>query len=228
MPDEFHQGPPSGGPPAGYPPRHGAGPQQPYYSHGGSGYYGPPAVIVNLPPKRRAVWPWVLVVLFVLPFAGCAGLVVLGAGVSFLGNESESSTSEVRVAPSSPRASSPSPSARASPPTALETPSLTAQETPSSGVPVPPDTRFITYTVTGTKAPLDRISVTYTDASGRQRTQENVYIPWSLTVSPTGSDGVGSVRATSLLGLSQLNCSISTNSGEILSQSEDDSADTSC
>ena len=73
--------------------------------------------------------------------------------------------------------------------------------------------RFITYTVTGTKAPLDRISVTYTDASGRQRTQQNVYIPWSLTVTPISMSEFGSVQASSLLRLSKLNCSITTSDG---------------
>ena len=77
--------------------------------------------------------------------------------------------------------------------------------------------RGITYSVTGTKAPLDRISVTYTDASGRRRTQHNVYIPWSMTVTPISKSDVGSVQASSLLRLSRLNCSITTSDGTVLS-----------
>ena len=50
--------------------------------------------------------------------------------------------------------------------------------------PAPAAPRPITYSVTGTKAPLDRISITYTDASGMRRLRPNVYIPWSLTVTP--------------------------------------------
>ena len=78
---------------------------------------------------------------------------------------------------------------------------------PPATTTAPAGPRFITYTVTGTKAPLDRISVTYTDASGRQRTQQNVYIPWSLTVTPISMSEFGSVQASSLLRLSKLNCS---------------------
>ncbi len=90
----------------------------------------------------------------------------------------------------------------------------------------PAGPRFITYTVTGTKAPLDRISVTYTDASGRQRTQQNVYIPWSLTVTPISMSEYGSVQASSLLRLSKLNCSITTSDGQtIASQTQQRLAD---
>jgi serine/threonine protein kinase len=97
-------------------------------------------------------------------------------------------------------------------------------------VPPPPDggARFITYSVTGTKAPLDRISVTYTDASGRQRTQQNVFIPWSLTVTPTSMSGFGSVQATSLLRLSKLNCTITTSDGQTIASQQNNDFQTNC
>jgi hypothetical protein len=88
--------------------------------------------------------------------------------------------------------------------------------------------RFITYSVTGTKAPLDRISVTYTDASGRQRTQQNVYIPWSLTVTPISMSEYGSVQASSLLRLSKLNCSITTSDGQTIAAQNNNDWQTSC
>jgi type IV secretory pathway VirB10-like protein len=88
--------------------------------------------------------------------------------------------------------------------------------------------RFITYTVTGTKAPLDRISVTYTDASGRQRTQQNVYIPWSLTVTPISMSEFGSVQASSLLRLSKLNCQITTSDGQTIASQQNNDWQTSC
>jgi hypothetical protein len=77
--------------------------------------------------------------------------------------------------------------------------------------PPPPTTtpagpRQVTYSVTGTKAPGDIISVTYVDASGRSRTQHNVYIPWSMTVTPISQSDVGSVQASSLFRVSRLNC----------------------
>lgn len=86
----------------------------------------------------------------------------------------------------------------------------------------------MTYSVTGTKAPGDIISVTYIDASGRQRTQRNVYIPWSLTVTPISQSEVGSVQASSLFLVSRLNCSITTSDGTVLSSNTSNSAQTSC
>lgn len=92
----------------------------------------------------------------------------------------------------------------------------------------PAGPRFITYSVTGTKAPLDRISVTYTDASGRQRTQQNVYIPWSLTVTPISMSEFGSVQASSLLRLSKLNCQITTSDGQTIASQQNNDWQTSC
>ncbi|TFV60575.1 hypothetical protein E4P42_03520 [Mycobacterium sp. PS03-16] len=100
--------------------------------------------------------------------------------------------------------------------------------------PAPPTTttpagpRQVTYSVTGTKAPGDIITVTYTDANGRSRTQRNVYIPWSLTVTPISQSEVGSVQASSLFLVSRLNCSITTNDGTVLSSNTGNSAQTSC
>ncbi|WP_137148253.1 MmpS family transport accessory protein [Mycolicibacterium sp. CR10] len=98
--------------------------------------------------------------------------------------------------------------------------------------PPPPTTRAaprqVTYSVTGTKAPGDIITVTYIDASGRSRTQRNVYIPWSLTVTPISQSEVGSVQASSLFLVSRLNCSITTSDGTVLSSNANNAAQTSC
>lgn len=114
-----------------------------------------------------------------------------------------------------------------------------AQEAPpppaDTSTPAPPPTtttrsgpRQVTYSVTGTKAPGDIITVTYVDASGRSRTQRNVYIPWSLTVTPISQSEVGSVQASSLFLVSRLNCSITTSDGQVLSSNTGNSAQTSC
>jgi hypothetical protein len=107
------------------------------------------------------------------------------------------------------------------------------EQPPSSAAPPPPTTtragpRQVTYSVTGTKAPGDIITVTYIDASGRSRTQRNVYIPWSLTVTPISQSEVGSVQASSLFLVSRLNCSITTSDGTVLSSNTGNSAQTSC
>ncbi len=118
----------------------------------------------------------------------------------------------------------PPPPAEAPPP-----PPATSEAPP----PAPPTTtrsgpRQVTYSVTGTKAPGDIITVTYVDASGRSRTQRNVYIPWSLTVTPISQSEVGSVQASSLFLVSRLNCSITTSDGTVLSSNTNNAAQTSC
>lgn len=117
------------------------------------------------------------------------------------------------------------------PPAVTEAPPP-APATTTPPPPPPPTTpagpRQVTYSVTGTKAPGDIITVTYIDASGRSRTQRNVYIPWSLTVTPISNSEVGSVQASSLFLVSRLNCSITTSDGTVLSSNTNNAAQTSC
>ncbi len=130
----------------------------------------------------------------------------------------------VTVTEPPPPAPAPAPEPAPAPPPA---------ESSAPPAPPPPTTtqsgpRQVTYSVTGTKAPGDIITVTYTDASGRSRTQRNVYIPWSLTVTPISQSEVGSVQASSLFLVSRLNCSITTSDGTVLSSNTGNSAQTSC
>ena len=107
-------------------------------------------------------------------------------------------------------------------------PGTTAAPPPPPTTTTPLGPRQVTYSVTGTKAPGDIITVTYVDASGRSRTQRNVYIPWSLTVTPISQSEVGSVQASSLFLVSRLNCSITTSDGTVLSSNTNNAAQTSC
>ncbi|RUP03263.1 MAG: hypothetical protein EKK34_19630 [Mycobacterium sp.] len=131
-------------------------------------------------------------------------------------------TQTVTVTPPPPPP--PPPSTTAAPPPASST--TAAAPPPATTTPAGP--RQVTYSVTGTKAPGDIISVTYVDASGRRRTQHNVYIPWSMTVTPISQSDVGSVEASSLFRVSRLNCSIITSDGTVLSSNTNDSPQTSC
>jgi Mycobacterium membrane protein len=119
----------------------------------------------------------------------------------------------------------PPPAAEAPPP---PPPATTAAPPPPPTSTTPAGPRQVTYSVTGTKAPGDIITVTYIDASGRSRTQRNVYIPWSLTVTPISQSEVGSVQASSLFLVSRLNCSITTSDGTVLSSNTNNAAQTSC
>jgi eukaryotic-like serine/threonine-protein kinase len=107
---------------------------------------------------------------------------------------------------------------------------------PFAGTPAPPPPtetapggpKQYTYSVTGTKAPLDQITITYTDASGMRRTLSNVYIPWTITLTPVSASDVGSIEASSLLSLSKLNCSITTSDGTVLSANKSNQPQTNC
>ena len=120
----------------------------------------------------------------------------------------------------------PPPPAEAPPPPPPVTTEPPPPPPPTTTTPAGP--RQVTYSVTGTKAPGDVITVTYIDASGRSRTQRNVYIPWSLTVTPISQSEVGSVQASSLFLVSRLNCSITTSDGTVLSANTSNAAQTSC
>ena len=120
----------------------------------------------------------------------------------------------------------PPPATAEAPPPPPATTSAAPPPTPTTTAPAGP--RQVTYSVTGTKSPGDIITVTYVDASGRSRTQRNVYIPWSLTVTPISQSEVGSVQASSLFLVSRLNCSITTSDGTVLSSNTGNSAQTSC
>lgn len=133
-------------------------------------------------------------------------------------------TQTVTVTPEPPPP--PPPVAPEPPPPPPETTTPPPPPPPTTTTPAGP--RQVTYTVTGTKAPGDIITVTYVDASGRRRTQRNVYIPWSLTVTPISQSDVGSVQASSLFLVSRLNCSITTSDGTVLSSNQNNAAQTSC
>jgi Mycobacterium membrane protein len=135
------------------------------------------------------------------------------------------STETVTVTPEPSTTTPPPPvtTTQAPPPvtTTAAPPATTTTTTPAGP-------RQVTYSVTGTKAPGDIITVTYVDASGRQRTLRNVYIPWSFTVTPISQSDVGSLQAYSFFRVSRLNCSITTSDGQVLSSNNSDSAQTSC
>lgn len=140
------------------------------------------------------------------------------------------STSEVPPPPPPPTSEAPPPPP---PPTAAPAPEPPpAPATTTAAAPPPPTTpagpKQVTYSVTGTKAPFDQITITYTDASGLRRVQQNVYIPWTLTLTPISASEVGSVEASSLLRLSKLNCKITSSDGTVLSSNENNAPQTSC
>jgi hypothetical protein len=68
----------------------------------------------------------------------------------------------------------------------------------------------------------------YTDASAMRRTLSNVYIPWTITLTPVSASDVGSIEASSLLRLSKLNCKVTTSDGTVVSANESNQPQTKC
>ncbi len=127
----------------------------------------------------------------------------------------------------------PPPSEAPPPPPATEAPPAPAPApAPAPPAPAPPPApagpKQYTYSVTGTKAPFDQITITYTDASGMRRTLSNVYIPWTITLTPISASDVGSIEASSLLRLSKLNCKVTASDGTVLSANENNQPQVNC
>lgn len=209
----------------------------------------------ELPPPK---WPWVVGVTAIVAAVALVvsvSLLVTGTDTANLANPDNTTTvtplpvQDQITTPVPPPPPPPPPETTEAPPPPPppETVTVTPEPPPPPVVvteaPPPPETtppppppttttpagpRQVTYSVTGTKAPGDIITITYVDASGRRRTQRNVYIPWSLTVTPISQSDVGSVQASSLFLVSRLNCSITTSDGTVLSSNQNNAAQTSC
>jgi hypothetical protein len=143
-------------------------------------------------------------------------------------------TSEAPPPPPTSEAPPPPPPTSEAPPPPPPPATTAPPETTTAAAPPPTTTttlagpKQVTYAVTGTKAPFDQITITYTDASGQRRVQRNAYIPWSLTLTPISQSDVGFVEASSLLRLSKLNCTITSSDGTVLSSNENNAPQTSC
>ena len=180
-------------------------------------------------------WPWVVgvaAIVAAIALVVSVSLLVTRTDTNKLANPGTTTTPSAppiqdeitTTKPPPPPPPPPPPATTAAPPPVT----TTAAVAPPPTTTTPTGPRQVTYSVTGTKAPGDIISVTYVDASGRSRTQHNVYIPWSMTVTPISNSDVGSVQASSLFRVSRLNCSITTSDGAVLASNANDAPQTSC
>ncbi|BBY28707.1 hypothetical protein [Mycolicibacterium sediminis] len=187
------------------------------------------------PIDRR--WVWVAgVAAAILLVAVLCTVVILGGGDS--GSVSAtvnppltSEPSATRTAPPTVR-STPAPPVASLPPetvtTVAPTPSASVAPPPVAAVPVPPAAaaNTVTYTVSGTRALIDLVTVIYTDAQGALQTDLNVALPWRKTVVLDPGVTLSSVTATSVTG--QLNCSITDAAGVALAAQNGNSIITTC
>jgi hypothetical protein len=216
--------------------------------------YEPGAELGDQPTPPR--WPWIVGVVAIIAavaLVASVSVLVTRTDTDNLATPATSTTTappvQDEITTTTPPPPPPPPPPSEAPPPPPETVTVTQEPSPpppppapteapapppaTTEAPPPPTTtragpRQVTYSVTGTKAPGDIITVTYVDASGRSRTQRNVYIPWSLTVTPISQSEVGSVQASSLFLVSRLNCSITTSDGTVLSSNTNNAAQTSC
>jgi len=215
--------------------------------------YDPATELVDQQPPPR--WPWVVGVAAIIAAVVLVASVSVLVTRTDTNNVATPATStstrppvQDEITTTTPPPPPPPPPTSEAPPPPPQTVTVTQESPPpppatteapppppaTTEAPPPPPTttrsgpRQVTYSVTGTKAPGDIITVTYVDASGRQRTQRNVYIPWSLTVTPISESDVGSVQASSLFLVSRLNCQITTSDGTVLSSNTNNAAQTNC
>jgi Mycobacterium membrane protein len=217
--------------------------------------YDPATELVDQQAPPR--WPWVVgvaAIIAAVALVASVSVLVTRTDTDNLATPATTTSSappvQDEITTTTPPPPPPPPTTEEPPPPPPETVTVTQEPPPppppatteapppppatTEALPPPPTTttrsgpRQVTYSVTGTKAPGDIITVTYIDASGRSRTQRNVYIPWSLTVTPISQSEVGSVQASSLFLVSRLNCSITTSDGTVLSSNTNNAAQTSC
>jgi hypothetical protein len=188
-------------------------------------------------------WRWVA--------AGAALVLVLAViGTVVILRSGDSASTRARIVPSSsvpvptsPVTTQPLPSATTTRPTPPPSPSQSPSPSPSpetvttvtpsatASSEAPPTTseteaRGFTYTISGTRRPGDFVAVTYIDATGVPRTDFNVTLPWTKTVTPAGAMLLKSVTAVSLA--SRLNCAITDADGQRLTSQDFNAIATSC
>ena len=165
-------------------------------------------------------------------------LAVIGTFVILRGGDTATTTG--RIQPSAPAPVPARPSATTPQPVAT-TPSTSAPAetvttvtptatTPTEAAPPPTpdvDQRTITYIISGTRQPGDFVTVTYLDGTGAPRTDFNVMLPWTKTVTPAGADMLlKSVTAVSLA--SHLNCWITDGNGQAVAAQHFNTIATTC
>ncbi len=178
-------------------------------------------------------WRWV---------AGVAGavlvLAVIGTFVILRGGDTATTTGRIQPSapapvPARPSATTPQPAATTpstSPPVETVTTVTPTATTPTEAAPPPTpdvDQRTITYVISGTRQPGDFVTVTYIDGTGAPRTDFNVMLPWTKTVTPAGADMLlKSVTAVSLA--SHLNCWITDGNGQAVAAQDFNTIATTC
>jgi hypothetical protein len=182
-------------------------------------------------------WRWV---------AGVAAAVLLIAvvGTVVIVNGGDSASTAGRIVPSATLpAFSPAPPKPPSPSLPSETVTTRAPSTstaeaapptqsvpPSeSAAPPPPQvgSRTIVYTVSGSKQPFDPVTVTYTDETGALRTDFDVTLPWTKTLTVNAASVLlNSVTAVSFA--SHLNCTITDANGQTVASQNYNTIATTC
>jgi hypothetical protein len=112
--------------------------------------------------------------------------------------------------------------AEAAPPTRSVAPSESAAPPPPPQV----GSRTIVYTVSGSKQPFDPVTVTYTDDTGALRTDFDVTLPWTKTLTVNASVLLNSVTAVSFA--SHLNCAITDANGQTVASQTYNTIATTC
>lgn len=187
-------------------------------------------------PDNR--WRWVAgLAAVVLLIAVVATMALIGGGDS----TSTGSSTPLSVVPqTTPRTviATVPPSASDAPPLPSETvvtvtpsPSPSVHSDPdvtASAAPLPPDTNTntITYTVSGSRQLFDLVTIIYTDEQGFPRTDINVALPWSRTVTLNPGVTIESVTATSVA--AQLNCAITDAAGTTLAAQNNNAMIANC
>lgn len=195
---------------------------------------------------RDTRWRWIAGVAAVVLFVSVVAIAtVLGNDSATSTSSSETSSAETPVQDAAPTSAAPRRTVTATvPPSRPPAPAdlapetvVTVTPTPSATHPAPAEAppapvegvapeRTITYTVTGNRQLIDLVTIIYTDEQGFPRTELNVALPWTKTVTLNPGVETQSVTATSVTG--QLNCTITDGTGAVTVAQNNNSFITTC
>ncbi len=125
--------------------------------------YGPPQ---QHPPKKRKLWPWILIGALILMCGGCFGVVAMGV------DKADEAVDAALTSIASATAQAPAPGNATEAP-AASPPPLTAAPPSGKG-------KQVKYEIISDATELN--SVTYFDANSELQTESSASAPWSKTV----------------------------------------------
>jgi hypothetical protein len=183
---------------------------------------------VDRDPGDDNGWRWVAAVAGAVLLIAVVGIMVIldGGHRATTAGKVAPPVGPTRVTPPPPPPATTSQPSDTLSPSASPSSETSPEIGPTVGAAPAVDTRTIVYTVWGTRRSIDPVTVVYSDERGAFHTDFNVTLPWSKIITLDANVTRESVTATSVA--SQLNCTISDESGATIASQNHNAIATTC